>query len=175
MLTTRRAAHAALVFAICAAGCARDEWPAPPPVDEAKYRQEYAEFKKSQQETAQYALPIVGTWRLPEGDTPFGSNPDLPIVLPAKASAAHAGVFRRTGDAVTVIPAPNAPLRREDGTAVTSAARVDEGAPLVLGSVHFEVYGAPPDVFVSGRDESDPALDPHVETYPLDSKWRVAA
>ena len=167
----------AVVLIVCAAGCAREKWPDPPPVDQAKYQQEYAAFKKGQLETATYALPLVGAWSLEEGDTPFGSDPALPIALPARATVAHAGVFRRTGNAVSVIPAPGAHLRREDGSDVASAAPADQGPPLVIGSVHLEVFPAPPDaIMVMGRDDADPRLkDLQIETYPVDPKWRVAA
>src|SRR5262245_26136268 len=117
----RRSAVCALVLAACVVGCARARWPDPPPVDPAKYQQEYADFKKEQLETAAHALPLVGTWSLDEGDTAFGSDPALPIALPAGSAAAHAGVFHRKGNDVTVTPAA-------------------AGPPFVIGSVHFDVF-----------------------------------
>jgi hypothetical protein len=174
-----RFAIALNAFLLCIgviAGCARDSWPDPPPLDQTKYQQEYADFKKQQEETAAFALPIIGAWRLPEGETAFGSDASLPIVLPAKAAGPRTGVFRRHGEAITVDPAPRARLTREDGAAVSSGSRVDQGPPLALGSLRFEVYGVPPDVFVSVRDSDDPGLkDLHVETYPIDPRWRLAA
>src|SRR4051812_4133339 len=136
-----------LLGIVIASGCSSDRWPAPPAVDEAKYQNEYAEFLKEQQETAAYALSLVGAWQLPQGDTPFGSDPGLPIVLPAKAIAAHGGVFRRSGDSIAVIPERGVQLTREDGSVITTGARVDEGSPLVLGSVHVEFYPVPPAMF----------------------------
>ena len=167
----------AFALAVCAIGCARGTWPAPPPVDQAKYQQEYADFKKEQLETAAFALPLVGTWSLEEGDTPFGSDPGLPIALPAGAAVARAGVFHRTGNDVSVIPAAGAHLRREDGTDVAGAAPADQGPPLVIGSVHLEVFALPPDaIMVTGRDDADPLLkNLEIDTYPVDPKWRVAA
>lgn len=148
----------AIALVVCAAGCARARWPDPPPVDPAKYQQEYADFKKEQLETEAFALPLVGTWSLDEGDTAFGSDPALPIALPASAAVAHAGVFHRKGNDVTVTP-PAA------------------GPPFVIGSIHFEVFPVPPaDVMVMGSDDADPRLkDLTIETYPVDQKWRVAA
>jgi len=131
---------------------------------------------KEQQETAAYALPLVGAWQLQEGDTPFGADPGQPIVLPVKAVAPHGGVFRRSGDAVTVVPAQGVRLTREDGTVVTSGARVDQGPPLVFGSVHVEFYAVPPAMFADGRDTDASALkDFHVDAFPIEPKWRVAA
>lgn len=86
-------------------------------------------------ETAEYALSLVGVWQLQEGDTPFGADPGQTIVLTATGVAPRAGVFRRSGDSVTVIPERGVRLTREDGTVVTSGERVDEGLPLLLGSV----------------------------------------
>lgn len=158
-----------------AAACTRG-WPAPPPVDESAYRREYAAFIKEQQETAADALSLVGVWQLDEGDTPFGSAPDQPIVLPVAGVAPHAGMLRRSGGAVTVIPARGVRLVREDGTSVTSAAPIDQGPPLLLGPIHLESYSVPPAVFVDGRDPQAPALrDFRVEAFPIDPRWRVAA
>src|SRR6476646_267256 len=114
----RRFVTGAFALAVGAVGCARDTWPAPPPVDPVKYQQDYAQFKKEELETAAFALPLVGTWSLDEGDTPFGSDPALPIALPASAVGARAGVFHRKGNDVTVTPAA-------------------EGPPFVIGSVHL--------------------------------------
>jgi len=123
MLTLRSTA-CALVMVVCASGCTRGTWPDPPPVDPAKYQQEYDAFQKEQLETEAFALPLVGTWSLDEGDTPFGSDPALPIALPARAAAARAGVFHRKGNDVTVTPAA-------------------EGPPFVIGSIHFDVFPVP--------------------------------
>jgi uncharacterized protein (DUF1684 family) len=161
-----------LLCVVAASGCGRNNWPAPPPVDEAKYRQDYAEMTKAQRETAEYALSLVGVWSLEEGDTPFGADPAQPIVLPATAVAPHAGVLRRSGDSVTVIPERGVPVTREDGAAVTSGAE----PPVVLGSVHIEAYPVPPAVFVDARDTNAPALkDIRIDTFPIDAKWRVPA
>jgi hypothetical protein len=42
----------ALVIVVVASGCTRGKWPDPPPVDPAKYQQEYDAFQKEQLETA---------------------------------------------------------------------------------------------------------------------------
>ena len=161
---------------VSASSCGGSKWPDPPPVDEVKYRQEYTQLIDQQRETAAYALSIVGAWQLEEGDTPFGSAPGQPIVLPAKSVAPRAGVLRRSGDVVTVIPEKGVRLTREDGSVVTSGAPLDQGPPLLFGSIHVDSYSAPPAVFVEGRDTDAPALkDVRVDTFPLDPKWRVAA
>src|SRR5690349_5280674 len=104
-----------LLCIVVVTGCASDKWPEPPPMDQTAYRNEYAALTKEQQETAADALSLVGAWELAEGDTQFGSDPALPIVLPANAVATHGGVFRRAGNSVTVIPERGVRLTREDG------------------------------------------------------------
>ena len=164
-----------LLCLVVASGCGGG-WPSPPAVDEAAYRQQYAEFTKEQRETAEFALSLVGVWQLEDGDTAFGSEPGQPIVLLATSVAPHAGLLRRAGDSVTLIPAPGVRLAREDGTPITSGARLGQELPLTLGSVHLESYSVPPAVFVDGRDTDAPALkDLRVDAYPIDSKWRVSA
>jgi uncharacterized protein (DUF1684 family) len=171
-----RAGGLLLVAVVGVAGCARDAWPEPPAVDQAKYAQEYEQWRKNQRETAAYALPLVGAWPLAEGDTPFGSDPSLPIALPAKVGVAKAGVFRRTGQTVTVVPEPGAPLRAPDGSAVSKPIRVDDGTTVTIGSIHLSIFGGPPGFFVSGSDDEHPDLENlHIETYPVDPRWRVAA
>jgi uncharacterized protein (DUF1684 family) len=165
-----------LLCFVVAPGCGRNSWPEPPPVDQAKYQREYAELTKEQRDTAEYALSLVGVWPLPDGDTPFGSDPTQPIVLPAATGVAHAGILRRSGDQVTVVPAAGLRLSREDGRIVASGTRVDDGPPLVLGTVHLEFYGSGSTLFVSGRDtDSAAAKNARVDAFPLDPKWRVAA
>src|SRR4029079_19638176 len=83
----------------------------------------------------------------------------------------------RSGDSVTVIPERGVRLTREDGTVITSSARLDEGPPLVLRSVHLEFFSVPPSMmFLDGRDTDAPALqNVHVDAFPIDPRWRVAA
>ncbi|HLG55290.1 MAG TPA: DUF1684 domain-containing protein [Vicinamibacterales bacterium] len=165
-----------VVLVSALAGCGRSQWPEPPPVDQAQYQKTYAEWRDGQQETAAYAIRILGIWPLQDGDTPFGADPSLPIVLPAAAAPGRAGVFRRAGEKVTVIPAPGAPLRTADGASVTGPAEIDN--ELALGSVHLQVIDMGKGRrFVSAADDNHPALEnlPMVETYPLDARWRVAA
>ena len=99
-------------------------------------------------------LPIVGIWQVNEGETPFGSDPALPIVLPAKQFPSRAGVVRRAGDDVRIVPEPAA------------------------GPVQLIVTSGGDDRhWLMGIDESHPAVKnpPALEAYPLDARWRVAA
>jgi hypothetical protein len=173
-----RSVALAFVAVIAAAACAREPWPDPPPVDDAQYRRDYEGWRNDRQQTAEYAMRIAGIWPLPEGDTPFGSDPSLPIVLPSRAAPPRAGFFRRVADKITVVPAAGAPLIA-DGSLLMGATEVQ--GPLELGSLSLEIVGmgeASPDRrFVSAWDPQHPEAQdlPPVETFPLDSRWRVAA
>lgn len=168
----------ALVTAAVAAACGREPWPAPPVVDDTQYRTQYDEWRNAQQQTAEYAIRIAGIWPLNEGDTPFGSDPALPIVLRSPAVPPRAGTFRRTGETVRVEPAAGAPLMA-DGSLVMSAA--DVHGSLELGSISLEVVsmgeGTASRRFVTAWDAQHPdAQDlPPIETFPVDRRWRVAA
>ena len=168
----------AIVALACVAGaCGRDTWPDPPAVDRAAYDKEYQAWRASQQETVSYAIRLLGIWVLPEGDTSFGSDPALPIVLPDRVSPARAGLFRRSGETITVVPAPGAPLRLAEGGVLDRAAEVDS---VSLGSVQLSVApagDADHRMFVSATDEDHPALKNlrSIDTYPVDQRWRVAA
>ena len=170
----------ACVLAIVAtvAACAAEPWPDPPAMDEAAYRSAYEAWRSGQQQTAEYAIRIAGIWPLPDGETAFGSDPSLPIVLRSSVVPSRAGVFRRTGDQVTVIPAAGAPLLA-DGSLVMSAA--DVLGPIELGSISLEIVsmGLPSDErrFVMAWDAQHPDAQnlPPIDTYPVDRRWRVAA
>jgi uncharacterized protein (DUF1684 family) len=158
------------------AGCARNTWPDPPVIDRAKYEAEHASWRKEQQSLVGEVLPIVGIWPLQEGDTPFGADESLPIVLPPSAGAARLGIFRRSGATVTVVPATGARLRLPDGTSVTQPMEVD--GDLRIGSLVLSISEAGDDRrWITARDESHPAIvnPPAIEVYPLDARWRVAA
>ena len=168
----------ALVTAASVAACGAEPWPQPPAADEAQYQRDYEQWRTDRQQTAEYAMRLVGIWPLEEGETPFGSDPALPIVLPSTAAPPRAGVFRRAGDTVTVVPAAGAPLLA-DGSLVMAATEIH--GPLEIGSISLEVVGmgdaSPTRTFVSAWDAQHPdAQDlPSIDTYPLDSRWRVTA
>jgi uncharacterized protein (DUF1684 family) len=164
-----------IVVAVALAACARSTWPDPPAIDQAQYDKQYEEWRAGQQETAVYASKIVGIWPLPDGDTPFGADASLPIVLPVKAVPAKAGVFRRAGETITVIPASGVDLRTADGKPISGPSPETE---LALGSVRLTVMTlADGRRFVDAADEEHPLLKslPMIQTYPVDPRWRVAA
>ena len=156
-------------------GCARETWPEPPAVDQAQYQREHDAWRQEQNQGVAAVLPIIGIWPLDDGETPFGSDRELPIVLPVEHFPARAGVIRRAGDTVTVVPAPGTSLRLEDGTAMTGPSATES---FTSGSIHLTIASAGDDRrWLTGMDRSHPAVKspPVVESYPLDKRWRVAA
>ena len=96
-----------LAIAVLAlSGCARDSWPEPPAVDQAQYQKDFDAWREEHRQGLSYTLPILGIWPLQEGETPFGSDPAVPVPLPAKHFPPRAGVLRRVGGEITVVPAP---------------------------------------------------------------------
>ena len=163
------------LLAAALAGCAGERWPEPPPVDQAAYASQYADWRKGQQETAAGSMKIVGIWPLPDGDTAFGSDSALPVVLPA-AAPARAGVFPRKGSDLSVTPAVGSGLRFGGGGPVPGTSAVE--GDLELGSLRLTVLPMPPDrVFVMATDENHPAVrtPPDIAAYPIDPRWRVTA
>lgn len=168
--------YAAGVMLIClGAGCSRQQWPEPPEVDQAQYQKQYETWLAERQDTARESSIIVGIWPLQDGETPFGSDPSLPIVLPASAPR-RAGVFRRAGEKVTVTSAPGVALLGDDGAAVGPSAEVPY--EMTLGSLRLSTIPMPDGrQFVSASDRAHPLLEdfPRVQTYPVEPRWRVAA
>jgi hypothetical protein len=157
-------------------GCARQRWPEPPAVDRAQYQKQYQSWLDEQQQTARESSTIVGIWPLDDGETPFGSDKSLPIVLPASASPPRAGVFRRAGENVKVAPASGVTLLGGDGEPLTGMSDVPWG--MKLGSLSMSVIPLPGGrQFVTASDGAHSSLKdfPHVQTYAVDMRWRVAA
>jgi hypothetical protein len=156
--------------------CARQQWPEPPAVDQARYQQQYQAWLDQQQNTARESSIIVGIWPLEDGETESGSDRSLPIVLPTTAAPSRAGVFRRAGDKVTVTPASGVRLLGADDKPL--AASSDVPWEMRLGSLRMFVSPMPDGrQFVSVSDEAHPVLEdfPTVQTYPVERRWRVAA
>jgi len=163
-----------MLLGLCV-GCARQQWPEPPAIDQVQYQRRYETWLAEQQDTARSSSIIVGIWPLPEGETAFGSDRSLPIVLPASVPA-RAGIFRRTGEKLTVSPAPGVALLGDDGMALAPSSE----APyeMTLGSLHMSRIAMPDGrQFVDASDDAHPLLKdfPKVQTYPVDRRWRVSA
>ena len=172
---SRRCARVIVFFAAVLSGCSRDRWPDPPAVEAAEYQKQHQSWRDEQRAGLSYVLPIAGIWALPEGETAFGSDVTLPITLPAAHFSSRAGTFRRAGDEVTVVPAEGTALRLDDGAPLQAPRQVEA---VLAGPIRLEISdGGDGRAWVMAMDTSHPAVNapPAVESYPLDSRWRVNA
>jgi uncharacterized protein (DUF1684 family) len=163
-----------LVLVWLSVSCSRPQWPEPPAIEQTQYQKQYQAWLTDQQNTARESSIIVGIWTLQDGDTAFGSDASLPIVLPASVPT-RAGTFHRAGEKLTVTPAPGVALLAE-GKAVAAAS--DVPYEMTLGSLRMSVIPMPDGrQFVSAVDDAHPLLKefPAVQTYPVDQRWRVSA
>src|SRR5688500_13791888 len=84
------ARHLALVTVMCA-GCADEQWRAPPSLSQQQFLDEFEqwrEWRRGRLTQLNGVGPItwIGLWELPAGATSLGSDSSLPIVLPAEQS-----------------------------------------------------------------------------------------
>ncbi len=168
-----RYAIGVMLVGLCV-GC-NQRWPEPLEVD-AEYQSQYQTWLAEQQNTAREASMIVGIWPLPHGETAFGSDTSLPIVLPATAAPSRAGVFRRTGDKVNVIPASGVTLLDDQDKPLTASSEIPY--EIKLASLRLALIPMPDGrQFVTVSDEANPLLKdlPKVQTYPVEQRWRVSA
>jgi uncharacterized protein (DUF1684 family) len=110
-------------------------------------------------------LTVAGLFWLREGDNRFGSAPDNDIVLPPSAPA-HAGTFRRKGDAVTAL--------LEDGSSV---AMETDKTRITLGPLTLLVHASGSRLGIRLKDP-DSALRKSfrgLKWFAVDPKWRITA
>lgn len=166
----------ALVIGALIAACGSEQWPNPPVVEQAKYQADYRAWRESQQALISDVLSIVGVWPLEQGETAFGSDATLPIVLPLSSAANRAGVFRRDGAMISVVPAADSALRLADGRPVRDAMTLEQ--EVWIDSLLLYVSDAGDERrWLTARDMTHPAIanPPALQVYPLDAKWRVSA
>jgi len=164
------------VAAAIQCACGQQGWPEPPAIDQKAYQDEWDEWRMQQHALVGEIVPIVGVWPLEEGDTAFGADTRLPIALSSTSVPARAGVFRRAGKTVTLIPEPGARLLDSDDTPITKP--TDATDDITLGSLRMFLGDMGDDRrWVTAWDGDHPAAKspPAVETYPLDRKWRLSA
>ena len=164
-----------VVLGIVAMACGRGRWPSPPPVNSATYQQQHEAWLADQRKYLSEVLPVTGIWPIADGESGFGSDPSLPIPLPAAGVAPLAGTVRRTGDTVTIIPAGDSVLRRRDGSRIQGET---EAASVLVGPYRLDLTDVGDERrWVTVIDTAHPAITapPPLPSYPLDSKWRVAA
>jgi len=191
--------HAVLVggAALVIAGCATD-WPDPPPIATETLLAEHEEWRTYREGRLVTppggAVLWNGLWDLPQGETPFGSDPALVVTLAPEDAPARAGVLHREGQVVTLHPEPGAGILVRTGdpddedsvveTPVTGPMvlendRARNTTTLVLGSLGMRVHSEPGTdrLWLRTWDEDMPEretfrLPPY---YPVGQEWRVAA
>lgn len=185
------------VATLVLAGCT-NEWPDPPPLATEALLNEHEEWRSNREERMVTppggAVLWMGLWDLPQGETAFGSDESLTIVLPSEDSPALAGTLQRVGQVVTLHPATESGihLREQDPededavieTAVTGPLvlendRSGKTTMLALGSLGMRVHSEPGSdrLWLRTWDEDAPARETFTlpEYYPVSGDWRVAA
>ncbi len=168
-------------------GCS-EPWPTLDPIDATTFAAEHEEWRLNRQQRAVTAPggPVlwIGLWELPEGDVRFGSDPSLPIVLPAEDAPAVTGTLQRSAGSVHLVPEPGSVMSIHEGEPVTGPMelhhdRSEEPTRLVLGSLGLRVHAEPGTdrLWLRAWDEDKPDREGFQlpEYYPLDQDWRVPA
>ncbi len=169
------------------AGCT-EEWPDPPSVALETLRAEHEEYRQNRERRLVTppggSVLWVGLFELPQGATPFGSDPALPITLPAEDSPPVAGTLHRSGQEIRLEPAPGSPIRIRGGEpvrepSVLGSDRSGNLTNLALGSLGMRIHGEPGTdrLWLRVWDEDHPIRETFTlpEYYPIDNAWRVAA
>ena len=174
----------ALVFA----GCMGEEWPAPEPVVFAEFAQEHQEWRVNRQERLvrpfSGSVLWMGLWELAQGATPFGSDPDLTIVLPEEDSPPLAGIVHRSGQDIRLEPSAGSPLMIREGEPITETTelgsdRSGNTTNMALGSLGMRIHGEPGTdrLWLRVWDEDSEKRESFKlpESYPVSTDWRVTA
>lgn len=174
------------------------DWPDPPPVDAQTLLVQHEEWRLDRERRLVTppggAVLWSGLWELPQGDTRFGSDPEHAITLPREDAPPVAGVLRREGQVVTLLPAEHAEIHvrlsdpdDEDSvmeTPVTQPIVVENDrsgntTTLTLGSLGMRVHSEPGTdrLWLRTWDEDMPERDTFTlpDYFPVSDEWRVAA
>lgn len=159
-----------------------------PPVDAAAFRAEHEAWRQDREERLVTppggSVLWVGLFPLDQGATALGSDPELPITLPAEDSPPLAGTLHRSGQEVRLEPAADSPirLRGEDepvGPMVLGSDRSGNTTDLALGSLGMRIHGEPGTdrLWLRVWDEDLPARDTFrlPDYFPVDPAWVVPA
>ena len=168
-------------------GC-ESEWPSPPLVAAADFEADHEEWRSARRDrlVTPPSGPVlwIGLWELPQGETEFGSDPAVPIVLDTEDAPPLAGTLRRSGQEVRLQPADGSELRIKDGEflsdpLVLGSDRSDEVTTLKLGSLGMRIHGEPGTdrLWLRVWDEDLPARETFElpEYFPVDPSWSVVA
>jgi hypothetical protein len=174
------APFAAALLLLGAAACAPPA-PPPPPADWQPTLEAWRTEREANLRKPGGWLSLVGLWWLEPGETPFGSDPALPIAFPAGAAPARAGALVRDGARVTLKLEPGVAVTVNDAPASDGMALASDhdGKPDVLkvGRVSMTVIRRGERVGVRAKDPENPRLAAFqgLSWYPPDPAWRVPA
>jgi uncharacterized protein (DUF1684 family) len=178
-------------------GCTAD-WPEPPPVATEVLLAEHEDWRSNRER--RLVTPPGGSvlwnglWEIPEGETQFGSDPSLVMSLPAEDSPPIAGMLRRAGPVVTLIPNPASGIRLrtpdpDDNRAVIETLiteplvlendRSGKTTRITLGSLGMRVHKEPGSdrLWLRSWDEDAAIRETFAlpDYFPVSQDWRVAA
>ncbi len=173
--------------ALVLTGC-MEEWPAPEPVSFDEFAQEHQDWRANRRERLvrpfSGSVLWMGLWELAQGATPFGSDPDLTIVLPEEDSPPLAGTIHRSGQEIRLEPSPGSPLMIRGGERIAETTelgsdRSGNTTNLALGSLGMRIHGeAGTDrLWLRVWDEDSEKRESFQlpDSYPVDTDWRITA
>ena len=141
-----------IMVTLVTTSCLSEEWPDVEPIDAEDFAADHQEWRNNRREGLVRPFSGVvlwmGLWNLDQGATPFGSDPELPITLPEIDSPALAGTLHRSGQEITIEPAPNSQISFREGDLIESKTvlnsdRSGNTTNLALGSLGMRIHGEP--------------------------------
>jgi len=159
-----------------------------PPVTVEAFQADHEEWRSNRE--ARLVTPPggsvlwMGLFELPQGATPFGSDPELPITLPADDSPPMAGTLHRSGQEVRLEPAEGSPVRLRGAAEpmeemVLGSDRSGNTTNLTLGSLGMRIHGEPGTdrLWLRVWDEDMAVRDTFrlPDYFAVDPEWHVRA
>ena len=177
-----------IMVTLVTTSCLSEEWPEVEPIDAEDFAAEHQEWRNNRREGLVRPFSGVvlwmGLWNLDQGATQFGSDPELPITLPEIDSPALAGTLHRSGQEITIEPAPNSQISFREGDLIESKTvlnsdRSGNTTNLALGSLGMRIHGEPGTdrLWLRVWDEDSPKRESFQlpENFPVDTAWRIRA
>ncbi len=176
-----------LAVLIIISSCSSD-WREPPAISSEEFTTEHEEWRSNREQrlVTPPGGPVLwsGLFNLPQGETAFGSDPMLLIVLPAEDSPVFAGTLVREGQDVHLQPASDGNIYLQDGprieeNTVLENDRSGNTTYLSLGSLGMRIHSEPGTdrlwlrVWDTDLPERETFRLP--EYFPLTTEWRVSA
>jgi len=173
----------ALLCAALVGACTRQPWPEPPPVDRSVFVSEHAAWRlEREQAVRDNWVGLAGLWPLSDGQTAFGTDSTLPIVLGGSGAPRLVGTLVRHGQAVYLTSAaPDLRLGNDKRAVVAPVALHpdNDSVPTLLrfGSYRLWIHAVEDRYYVRARDTANAHLSAFrlAPEYEPDARWRVTA